>query len=377
MNGLFDFGALLNPQKAAVNPGAAPKAGPSPWYQSPKFWGDMGAALASGQRGGAAMAYAMKGQQGRAGLNAKLNFLRNAGAQPDELQLAAQDEGALDLMMKRAFTKTPAAKKPTSVLEFEAMQKNPDYAEYMRKKGAQRPEEYGLNPQYGYDENQNPVLLQLSKSGKVRQTALPDGVTLSKKPIEIDAGTRVILIDPITRQPIGEVPKENYKAAFDKGAGAAAGKSHGEALEKKTSLESKLPGLMKVVSELDELADKATYTYAGQGRDFVERQLGMEPNESAVARAEYVAKVDNQVLPLLRDTFGAAFTVKEGETLRATLGDPNKSPAEKKAVLRAFIEQKKRDVAALETRTNGVAETGIPDVKTLSDEQLRAIINGQ
>ena len=175
MNGLFDFGALLNPQKAAVNPGAAPKAGPSPWYQSPKFWGDMGAALASGQRGGAAMAYAMKGQQGRAGLNAKLNFLRNAGAQPDE----------------------------------------------------------------------------------------------------------------------------------------------------------------------------------------------------------YVAKVDNQVLPLLRDTFGAAFTVKEGETLRATLGDPNKSPAEKKAVLRAFIEQKKRDVAALETRTNGVAETGIPDVKTLSDEQLRAIINGQ
>jgi hypothetical protein len=59
-----------------------------------------------------------------------------------------------------------------------------------------------------------------------------------------------------------------------------------------------------------------------------------------------MAMVDNQVLPMLRDTFGAQFTVKEGETLRATLGDPDKTPAEKKAVLEAFIEQKIRNIEA-------------------------------
>lgn len=122
------------------------------------------------------------------------------------------------------------------------------------------------------------------------------------------------------------------------------------------SQSSKMAGLETVVSELNQLADKATYTGAGRAYDSVKAQLGMEPREAAVARAEYIAKVDNQVLPMLRDTFGAAFTVKEGESLRATLGDPNKTPAEKKAVLSAFIEQKKRDIAALQTRTGKTSE---------------------
>ena len=122
------------------------------------------------------------------------------------------------------------------------------------------------------------------------------------------------------------------------------------------SQSSKMAGLEAVVSELNQLADKATYTGAGQAYDSVRAQLGMEPREAAIARAEYIAKVDNQVLPMLRDTFGAAFTVKEGESLRATLGDPNKTPAEKKAVLSAFIEQKKRDIAALQTRTGKAPE---------------------
>jgi hypothetical protein len=79
--------------------------------------------------------------------------------------------------------------------------------------------------------------------------------------------------------------------------------------------------------------------------------LGMDPRQAAVDRTRYIATVDNQVLPMLRDTFGAAFTVAEGETLRATLGDPNKSPKEKQAVLKAFIEQKRRDVQAMAYRT--------------------------
>lgn len=150
-----------------------------------------------------------------------------------------------------------------------------------------------------------------------------------------------------------------------RGAGLIAeAKLKGEDIALLDSTESKMEGLETVVSELDALADEATYTYAGRAYDALSAQLGREPRDAAVARSEYIAKVDNQVLPMLRDTFGAAFTVKEGETLRATLGDPNKTPTEKKAVLRAFIDQKKRDVEALRTRT-GTAPAPADDAEYL------------
>lgn len=153
-----------------------------------------------------------------------------------------------------------------------------------------------------------------------------------------------------------------------RGAGLIAeAKLRGEDTALLDSQASKMEGLETVVTELDALADKATYTMAGRALDTGIAQLGLEPRDAAVARSEYIAKVDNQVLPMLRDTFGAAFTVQEGETLRATLGDPNKTPAEKKAVLRAFIDQKKRDIAALEKRTGRAATA--PDEGLTAEER--------
>ena len=186
--------------------------------------------------------------------------------------------------------------------------------------------EYGLNPIMGVDENGNKVVLQLGKDGSAVATQFPEGITPD----------------------MGLKSRETAK-------GTAEGKAAGEDAALLESVSSKMPGLEQVVSELDALAETATYTIAGQARDTIGRQFGMEQSEGAIARAEYIAKVDNQVLPMLRDTFGAAFTVKEGETLRATLGDPDKSPQEKQAVLRAFIEQKRRDVEALANRVGGEA----------------------
>lgn len=85
--------------------------------------------------------------------------------------------------------------------------------------------EYGLNPQYGVDAEGNPVILQLSKSGTSKQTALPDGVRLSKEPIRLDAGTHFVLLDPITRQPIGQIAKNVAGEA----RATAEGKAGGEA----------------------------------------------------------------------------------------------------------------------------------------------------
>ncbi len=85
--------------------------------------------------------------------------------------------------------------------------------------------EYGLNPQYGVDANGNPVILQLSKSGTSKQTPLPDGVQLSKQPIKLDAGTHFVLLDPITRQPVGQIPKDLAGAERQKEIGTAEGKN--------------------------------------------------------------------------------------------------------------------------------------------------------
>ena len=139
--------------------------------------------------------------------------------------------------------------------------------------------------------------------------------------------------------------------AYQTAQGSAAGKDQGETVASYESVMSKMPGLEKVVTELNGLADQATYTMGGNLWNEALKQTGFGPSAGAVARTKYMSMVDNQVLPLLKDTFGAAFTVTEGESLRATLGDPNKTPEEKKMVLEAFIEQKRRDANALADRT--------------------------
>ena len=123
------------------------------------------------------------------------------------------------------------------------------------------------------------------------------------------------------------------------------------------NLEASLPNLKNVTNQLSDLGRIATYTKAGQAADATARQLGMPMSEGAIARREYISKVDNEILPLLKQTFGAAFTQKEGETLKATLGDPDASPEEKDAVLKSFIESK---IAQIETKRRRVGQPTAP-----------------
>lgn len=129
------------------------------------------------------------------------------------------------------------------------------------------------------------------------------------------------------------------------------GKQEGEAAAKLQAMEAQYPNLINVTNQLSELGKKATYTKAGQARDILQREAGLPVGEGAIARSEYISKVDNEILPLLRQTFGAQFTEREGQALRATLGDPNKSPQEKDAVLRSFIAQKASEIESLKRQT--------------------------
>ena len=152
--------------------------------------------------------------------------------------------------------------------------------------------------------------------------------------------------------------KTDIKAAESKGT--AIGKTQGELEASLASQESKLPELEFNVRALSKLGAKATYTKAGVLKDDALRQAGLPMSKGGIARAEYISRVDNQILPLLRDTFGAAFTEREGQTLRATLGDPNATPKEKDAKLKAFIEQKKASVRSTK-RQLGKQETSNND----------------
>lgn len=156
----------------------------------------------------------------------------------------------------------------------------------------------------------------------------------------------------------GERAKLAY--AGDIEAAKVTGKDEGEKTNLLRSSESKLPQLEAAVDKLSELGKTATFTYPGQAADFLVRQTTGNVDKRAIARSEYISRIDNEILPLLRDTFGAQFTQKEGEALKATLGDPDASPAEKDAVLRSFIETKKASIGTLRKEL-GVEEEYLSD----------------
>lgn len=121
-----------------------------------------------------------------------------------------------------------------------------------------------------------------------------------------------------------------------------------------------LPGITEVVGKLKELAPMVTSTFSGKVFDTAAKELGFGSTKGATSRAKFVSMVDNQVLPLLRDTFGAAFTAAEGDRLRDALADPDAAPDAKIAQLDAFIEQKFRDIETQELEASGLSGEQVP-----------------
>ena len=130
-----------------------------------------------------------------------------------------------------------------------------------------------------------------------------------------------------------------------------------------------LPGLIDAVGQLNELATIATSTLGGKIFDAAVKQTGFGSTKGATARAKFIAIVNNQVLPLLKETFGAAFTASEGESLKATMGSPDSSPAEKQVELEAFIEQKTRDIQTKKTQLS-LSEDSLNQLTSASDDEL-------
>lgn len=140
--------------------------------------------------------------------------------------------------------------------------------------------------------------------------------------------------------------QKSFKPAIAKAVKLAQKEAteRGEVLTDLARMEASLPGVKEAVGQLIELSNVATSTLGGRAFDFLVKESGFGSTKGADARAKLVAIVDNQVLPLLKETFGAAFTVQEGENLKASLVDPDASPSQKRQQLEAFLAQKERNI---------------------------------
>ena len=129
-----------------------------------------------------------------------------------------------------------------------------------------------------------------------------------------------------------------------------AATERGDVLNDLARAEAGLPGLIKATESLKELAVVATSTYGGRLFNAIAKESGWGSTKGGDARAKYIAIIDNQVLPLLKQTFGGAMTEGEGLRLSNTLGDPNATPEQKMLQTEAFIEQKLRDIEGLKAQ---------------------------
>lgn len=138
----------------------------------------------------------------------------------------------------------------------------------------------------------------------------------------------------------------------------------GEAISDLNVMNAALPGLKEVVKNLKDLTPFATSTLGGKFFDGAVKEAGFGATKGATARAKYIAIIDNQILPLLRQTFGAAFTKGEGDRLRATLGNPDTTADAKNAQLDAFMESKIRQIETKEREVEGMAQEDYQPAKS-------------
>lgn len=136
-------------------------------------------------------------------------------------------------------------------------------------------------------------------------------------------------------------------------------KARGETFTDLNAKKAALPGIESVVAKLKILADDATFTLSGKALDEIAKQFGFS-TEGSTARAKMVSIVDNQVLPLLKPIFGAAFTAAEGDRLRDALLDPDSSPESRKAQLDSFLKQARRNIESGERELSQPAQQQAP-----------------
>lgn len=251
--------------------------------------------------------------------NNRLQMLMQAAQNP---WLTPEQKGVVNMMLEQEMAKMD----PNAGLdaEYKRMQIRKLESDIATANAPDARKKFGLNPQYGVDANGNPVLLQLGDNGEAMQTQLPPGVTLSKEPIRLDAGDHWVLLDPITRQPVGQVQKNVASEA----AQSEAGKAQGAA---QAGLGNAEAGYNTAVEQID-----AILNHPGLDSSVGTLQ-GRIPDALAGAMNSDVADFRTRVAQLQGQTFlrafealkgGGAITEIEGKKAEQAIGRLNQAVSE-------------------------------------------------
>jgi hypothetical protein len=141
--------------------------------------------------------------------------------------------------------------------------------------------------------------------------------------------------------------------------------SRGETLSDLARSQAALPGLKQIVNQLREVSPFVTSTTSGRIFDKIVLETGFGSTKGATSRAKFLSIVDNQILPLLKQTFGGAFTAAEGDALKATLGDVNIGHQARMAQLDSFIDAKTREI---ESKQRGLEPQQQPTTQDLPED---------
>jgi hypothetical protein len=197
------------------------------------------------------------------------------------LQSPALNEGQRETYKLMLQTELAKEKETQDILEYEYAVRQGfkgGLEQWMqRKKGGAG--EYGLQPIWG-TKNGQPAIIQLGKGGDAVETKFPEGFQPGKDAIKVDAGTHTVLLDPVTRQVIGQVPKniEQKESAEERG------KAQGQA-------QVALPGVLSQ-SELALKTINQIRTHPGRNSWFSVGALGGAPPIPGTNQAGFIDLVE-------------------------------------------------------------------------------------
>jgi len=156
------------------------------------------------------------------------------------------------------------------------------------------------------------------------------------------------------------------------------GKTEAEDKDVIQRMKTNLPSLRQSVQRLKSLSAAASFSLPDKAYNaMMNKVFGIE-TKGGTARARMNSIADNMVLPLLKATFGAAFTVEEGKKLRAALVDENATPNQKMAQLEEFMNQKVIDLQGKMSKyaTTDSGQVSYPENTIIKKGQQRLIMKG-
>ncbi len=137
----------------------------------------------------------------------------------------------------------------------------------------------------------------------------------------------------------------NGAQTFDKKLSEKRALDYADQESKYRNFVASMPLIEQNVNELMKLASVATYSTIGNIANVARRELGFDATEGAIARAKMDNIIENNVLPQLRQMLGAQFTEREGERVKQTIMDPDRTPEERKVQLMNYLATKKAEMA--------------------------------